>query len=890
MAGHNTNDLKVLYWNSQSLYHKSIEVFDYFIHNHIDIGLFTETWLKPNQNLSQQEYKIYRADRTDAEHGGVAIAIRKDIKHHLLPSINTKIIETIAVQVATKQGDITFAAAYYPGTKNSATDLPQFRKDIISLSNVRKSYFVCGDLNAKHRQWNCSRGNSAGNILYNEMTHRNFLIYHPPSPTHFPRQANYTPSTIDLVLSNGLHNTSQMTTKQVFASDHLPITFTVECSREAITTRIYKDNYNAANWFQFRANINTKINLTNFRINTIPEVDQAIENFNNIITESKINAIPTIPTRQGNQYVLPDSIKHLISLRNAKRRQWQRLRDYNSLFAYKALKKEIDTRIFELKNLNWNNYLSKLVPNSKNFWAVAKSLRNKSCKTPPLKTQNGILYTDEEKAEEIAETFHKNHTLTLNMVHRPTEQAVENSMISLNNDINLQDPIQFSTPKEIKDILKSLQNKTSSSVDKITNKLLKHLPKKVHIYLCHLFNACLKLSYFPEAWKHAKVVAIPKPNKNPADALSYRPISLLSSLSKILEKILLQRLNKHIKDFQCIPNFQFGFREQHSTNHQLVRVVNYVKNGLKHKKSTGMVVLDIQKAFDCVWHNGLLHKMLNIKVPMYIIKVTQSFLTNRSFEVYINNSNSTSKSIPAGVPQGSCLSPTLYNIYTSDVPALDNCEIAMYADDTAVLCSSECSPEITQGLETALAKLSAHYNKWKIQINPAKTQATYFTNRRALRYLPQRNLRHNNVDLEWKSDTKYLGLNLDKKLKFAFHIEQIAEKSHQTIRALYPMINRKSKLNLRNKLLLYKSVFRPIITYGCPAWGNCAQTHLKKIQIVQNKILKLILKHPYYYSTNALHEEANMKRIPEYINDLKNKFFDRCRFSDYELIANIQEM
>lgn len=889
MAGHNTNDLKILYWNSQSLYHKSIEVFDYFINNHIDIGLFTETWLKPKQKLSHHKYEIYRADRTDAERGGVAIAIRKDIRHTLLPSINLKIIESIAIEVSTNQGDITFAAAYYPGTKNSATDLPQFHNDIVSISNTRKSYFVCGDFNAKHRHWNCSRGNSAGTILFNEMSQKNFNIYHPPSPTNFPRQANHTPSTIDLVLSNGLHNTSQMFTQQVFASDHLPTTFTVECSYDATTTRICKDNYNAANWYQFRANINAKINLSNFRINTISEIDQAIENFYNIMTESKINAIPTISTIQSNQYVLPDPIKHLISLRNAKRRQWQRLRDFNSLFEYKTLKKEIDTRIFELKNSNWNNYLSKLAPHSKNFWAVAKSLKTKTSKIPPLKTVRGILFTDEEKAEEIAETFHKNHTLTLNKIHRPTELAVENSMFTLNNDIS-QDPIQLTSPKEIKNILKSLQNKTSSSVDKITNKLLKNLPKKAHIYLCQLFNACMKLNYFPEVWKHAKVVAIPKPKKNPADASSYRPISLLSSLSKILEKILLQRLNKHIKDFNCIPNFQFGFREQHSTNHQLVRVVNYVRNGLKHKRSTGMVVLDIQKAFDCVWHNGLLHKMLNIKVPMYIIKAIQSFLSNRSFQVHINNSNSSSKTIPAGVPQGSCLSPTLYNIYTSDVPTLDNCEIAMYADDSAVLCSSECPLKITHNLETALDKLTAHYNKWKIQINPSKTQATYFTNRRAQRYLPQRNLRHNNSELEWKSDTKYLGVNLDKKLKFTIHIDQTVKKSHQIIRTLYPLINRKSKLNLNNKLLLYKSVFRPVITYGCPTWGNCAQTHLKRIQIVQNKVLKLMLNLPFFHSTVALHEEAKMKMISQYINDLKNKFFARCTFSEYELIANLHEM
>lgn len=190
---HNLNKLRILYWNSQSLHHKSLEVFDYLSHNNIDLALFSETWLKPNRNLSHPQYILYRSDRVEQEHGGVAIAIGAGLTHTLLPSFNTQIIESIGVSINTQQGNIKLISVYFPSTQQIAANLQSFRKDISKLTQIRSSYFICGDLNSKHRFWNCVRGNAAGNILYKEMTNRNFNIHHPPTPTNHPRQANAIP-------------------------------------------------------------------------------------------------------------------------------------------------------------------------------------------------------------------------------------------------------------------------------------------------------------------------------------------------------------------------------------------------------------------------------------------------------------------------------------------------------------------------------------------------------------------------------------------------------------------------------------------------------------------------------------------------------------------------
>lgn len=190
---YNTTDLNILYWNSQSISNKLPETFDYLFSNNIHIALFCETWLKPKHTMYNTEYFVYRNDRMEQEHGGVAIAVRRNIVHTLLPSFNTSVIESIGVSVSTPTGNITFVSAYYTGTKSSSM-LPTFKNDINTLTSIKNSYFVCGDLNSRHRFWNCLRANSSGNLLHNEMLRKLFFIHHPPTPSNFPPQTRSSPS------------------------------------------------------------------------------------------------------------------------------------------------------------------------------------------------------------------------------------------------------------------------------------------------------------------------------------------------------------------------------------------------------------------------------------------------------------------------------------------------------------------------------------------------------------------------------------------------------------------------------------------------------------------------------------------------------------------------
>lgn len=248
---------------------------------------------------------------------------------------------------------------------------------------------------------------------------------------------------------------------------------------------------------------------------------------------------------------LAQNIKHLITQRNITKIQCQRRRNPNLLTKSKLLQKQIDFQISCLRNKTFNSKLQSLDHGSKQFWRFTKLIKNSNSSTnmPPLKTNsNQFVYTNSEKAKEIAKMLSTSHLLTANMNHSRTSTLVDQSINTINNSpISINDTTPLLTkPLEIKKFIHLFKSKKSPGIDGITNLVRKTFPFKSIIHLTKILNACILLCYFPQPWKIAKVIAILKTNKDPLEPTSYRPISLLCSLTEILERILLKRLNLHI--------------------------------------------------------------------------------------------------------------------------------------------------------------------------------------------------------------------------------------------------------------------------------------------------------------------------------------------------------
>ncbi|GFW83559.1 RNA-directed DNA polymerase from mobile element jockey [Trichonephila clavipes] len=171
----------------------------------------------------------------------------------------------------------------------------------------------------------------------------------------------------------------------------------------------------------------------------------------------------------------------------------------------------------------------------------------------------------------------------------------------------------LTSPTEVRGIIKRLQNHKAAGPDHIPNIALKYLTLNAITHLTKIYNQCLIKNHFPTQWKQANVVMLPKPNQDHKFSQNYRPISLLSTTAKVFERIILKRIQTHCKAIDCIPPEQCGFREGHSTLHQLIRVTNIINEGFANKFYTVGVFLDVKRAFDKMWHDGLTYKLIKLK-------------------------------------------------------------------------------------------------------------------------------------------------------------------------------------------------------------------------------------------------------------------------------------
>ena len=306
-----------------------------------------------------------------------------------------------------------------------------------------------------------------------------------------------------------------------------------------------------------------------------------------------------------------------------------------------------------------------------------------------------------------------------------------------------------------------------------------------------------------------------KPGKDPHQAASYRLISLLPVISKILVKIIYARIKILIEKEKLIPDRQFGFRSKHSTIEQMHRLINEIILAFENKQYCTALFMDIEKAFDKINRESLLHTIRQ-QFPEKIYQIIKSYLSNRTFTVNIKDAYSEVKPIKAGDPQGSVLGPIFYTLYTANIPTTPNSKVFTFADDTAIIVR-HTNPE------TAVTLLQEHttkIEKWlqdkQIKANPNKCNRITFT----LRKQKSASILLNGTHITQAGKVKYLGLHIDTQLTWKQHIKAIINKIQTIRRQMQWLINRKSRLSLENKVRIYKTILKPIWTYGIPLWGQ----------------------------------------------------------------------
>ena len=240
------------------------------------------------------------------------------------------------------------------------------------------------------------------------------------------------------------------------------------------------------------------------------------------------------------------------------------------------------------------------------------------------------------------------------------------------------------TPKMVKKVITNLESSKASGPDYIPVVVLKNCEPELSYILVKLFNMCLNESCFPDSWKVSSVVSVFKNVGERSAAKNYRPVSLLSVVSKVFEKLVNDRTVDYLENCGLFSDFQYSFRSSQSTADLLTVVSDRIARAFNRSGATRAVALDISKAFEIVWHAGLLRKLKSYEISGQIFGLISSFLSNRRLRLVLDGKSSQEYPVNAGVPQGSILGPTLFLLYINDLPDDIICDIAIFADDATL--------------------------------------------------------------------------------------------------------------------------------------------------------------------------------------------------------------
>ena len=321
----------------------------------------------------------------------------------------------------------------------------------------------------------------------------------------------------------------------------------------------------------------------------------------------------------------------------------------------------------------------------------------------------------------------------------------------------------------------------------------------------------IQLGYIPTAWKLATLRMLLKPDKLPSLTTSYRPISLISSIMKLFGRVIEQRLRSHLERIGFINKHQSGFRKAKSTDDHLFRLSQSIMESFNRGEHVVAAFLDVEKAFDNVWHNGLRFKIFQLDLPTKMTRWLSDFLVGRLIQVNVNSFFSSQISPKAGVPQGSVLSPLLFLIYVNDLPTPHHKQnsLSQFADDTAQWAFSRNVRIAAKLLQQDLLTLAKGCAKWRIKLNPVKTKVIIFS-RSALARKTELNLKLYGETLKLYPQVKFLGITFDSQLNFKKHFEDILDRCNTRFHRLRLLVNKKWGPSPATLIQIYKQCIRPI--------------------------------------------------------------------------------
>ena len=857
----------ILQWNCRGLKDKRHEL-DILIAKYSPaIICLQETLLSSNIEKLQKDNKPLPGFTTfrgyipyfrciESGKNGVAIYVKNNVIHSQIKLVTP--LQALAVRVTFQGKEFIVSNHYTSDTHDGVPTVHQFKSIIDKFD---KPFIMCGDFNAKNTLWSNDENNRRGEVLEKLMFDNDLGLLNSDVKTRFDIRNNKY-SLIDLsIVHPALYlDFDSDVLSDPHGSDHHPIIISLNGDLLE-TDKRPKWNFKKADWSSFQRQCKNEITNDLFS-----DEEDEIKVFTDKLLEIATDNIPmTSPFhKKCAKPWFDQECKAAKRERNKANRLNKRYPCLANAMKAKVANAKARRTFKKKKRESWKNYVSTINSRTPTYkvWNMIRKITGKNIPSHllHLKDPQGNLITNKlDIANTIGSTFEKNSSSAnySNEFLRDKDIAEE---IPLDFKVNPRAKDESYNKKfKLRDLKRSIKKskETSPGVDNIHYRLLKQLPDETLKILLNIINKYWDSHTFPDSWREALVLPIPKPGKDKQNPNNFRPIALTSCICKSVERMVNERLIYYLEKYKKLTKFQAGFRSERGTIDQLVRLDTFIKDAFVSGDHVVGVFFDLAKAYDTTWKYGImrdLHTMgLRGNLPIFI----QNFLSDRTFQILLGTTITLEKfSQEEGVPQGAILSTTLFNVKLNEIVKVLSPDVycSLYVDDFVIFFKSRTINTIERRLQNNIDKIV----KWTIKngftVSSNKTVAMHFCKKKSC-YDPVLTL--NKQPIEFVKEHKFLGLIWDPKLTFSAHIRDLKKKCINALNIIRVLSHSKWGSDSKTLIKLFRSLVRSKLDYGCFVYMTGKQSDLENLNIIHRNGLRLALGAFKSSPKESLYVEAN---------------------------------
>ena len=681
------------------------------------------------------------------------------------------------------------------------------------------------------------------------------------------RITSHSATLIDNIFVNDLSIMQELLSGLLFSdiSDHLPI-FTIlpistpPSNNENI--KVFRRNINPITQLKFQMHLNNCNWYDVYQSNDANDAyDVFLEKFNNIynfcfpfkeLSRKKLKFISKPWISIG----LFTSIKN----KSVLYKKFLNNPSETNKHSYKQYKNKLSNLLRIAKKKYYDHKFDIAKGNLRETWKVLNNVINKKtikAKLPSVFTEGNIQISN---PYEIANKFCNFFTNVGSSLANKLPQSNVTPESFLTNRVSQSIFISPVTEKEIIEVSTIFKSGKAAGFDGINMTHVKANITSIAGPLTYLINLSLSTGTVPDNTKLAKIVPVYK-SESRSSFTNYRPISLLPCFSKFFEKIIYNRFVDFLDKHNVFYDHQYGFRQNYLTNLAMIQLVHQISNSIDNKEICAGIFLDLSKAFDTVNHVILLNKLEHYGIRGIALDWIKSYLHNRKQFVECLNVYSEPNVINCGIPQGSILGPLLFILYINDIANSSKLlKFILFADDTNIFYSCNNLENFNSILNTELEIVSQWLIANKLSINLKKTKYVIFRSRQKTIDHLNFSVKINSKPIECKQSIKFLGVIIDQHLTWKDHIDTIASKISRSIGVISKARYFISQTSL---LQLYYSLVYPYLYYGNVVWGSTYKTRLKRLLILQKRIIRIITNSPFDAHTSPLFKKLSLLKIDD---------------------------